>query len=132
MAHLLEEKYQLQKKYSLCLIEDDLKIGDWLINKLKGNERISSLHWAKNFRESENHINNELPNVVILDLKLPDGNGIDILKGIKSKNLDIKVFVFSSNAAFKNVCLRLGAKGFFDKSSDGEKLIDTLKYFKLQ
>lgn len=127
MTSLLEEKYQVQKKFSLCLIEDDNEIGNWLINKLKSNDRISSINWAKNYEESEKHLKNETPDVIILDLKLPDGNGIDILKGIKSENKYIKVFVFSSNKAFKKACLRLGANDFFDKSTDGEKLIEALE-----
>lgn len=126
MTRLLEEKYQLQKKYSLCLIEDDLEIGKWLVNKLSENERITSLHWAKNYRESVTHLKKANPDVIVLDLKLPDGNGIDILRKIKSENPDIKVFVFTSNKAFKNVSLRLGADRFFDKSTDGEALLETL------
>ena len=127
MKTLIQGKSQTLKKYSLFLIEDDSEIGNWLINKLKNNDRISSLNWAKNYRDAENHLINETPEVIILDLKLPDGNGIDILRSIKSENRDIKVFVFSSNKAFKNACLRHGAVAFFDKTTDGEKLIETLE-----
>lgn len=127
MKNLLQEDSQMVKKYSLCLIEDDKEIGNWLINKFSAIDRISTIHWAQNFQESKNYLKKEDPDVIILDLKLPDGNGIDILRTIKSENLDIKVLVFSSNTAFKNACLRLGAAGFFDKSTDGEKLIEVLE-----
>lgn len=127
MKDLIQNNIPLRKKFSLCLIEDDAEIGNWMVDKLTVNENITSFNWTKNLKDSETCIKKEKPEVIILDLKLPDGNGIDILRMIKSEKLDTKVFVFSSNMAFKNACLRLGAAGFFDKSTDGEALLDSLQ-----
>ena len=132
MKDLIHNIPPLQKKYSLCLIEDDAEIGNWLIDKLAVIENIASFNWTKNLQDSETHIKNEKPEVIILDLKLPDGNGIDILRMIKKEQLPVKVYVFSSNTEFKKACFRLGASRFFDKGTDSLELLEELKNFSLE
>ena len=64
---------------------------------------------------------------ITLDLKLPDGNGIDLLKKLQEKNTKTKVLVFSISTELRHVCLKYGAFAFFDKATDFDKLIDVLK-----
>ncbi|SDS48240.1 two-component system, LytT family, response regulator/two-component system, NtrC family, response regulator/two-component system, NtrC family, response regulator PilR [Polaribacter sp. KT25b] len=65
--------------------------------------------------------------LLILDLKLPDGNGIELLKWLKEKKIDTKVFVFSISKELKKTALRYGAYAFFDKAKDADELIEALK-----
>lgn len=64
---------------------------------------------------------------IILDLKLPDGNGIELLKWLKENNIDTKVFVFSISTELKKTALKYGASAFFDKSKDADALMEALK-----
>jgi response regulator of citrate/malate metabolism len=64
---------------------------------------------------------------VILDLNLPNGNGIELLKWIKEKKAETKVFVFSASIELKQICLKYGAFAFFDKAKDFDELIKALK-----
>ncbi len=118
-----------RNKYSLCLVEDDPEIGLWLKDKLNDNDRIYSFYWAKTFRDAVNYIDSHKPDLIILDLKLPDGNGVDVQTVINKKNHPSKVFIFTANLAFKNACLRLGATLFLDKNTDSLRLIEELQKF---
>lgn len=60
--------------------------------------------------------------VVILDIGLPDGNGIDVLKSIKREWPATRVLMYTHHAFCRSACLAAGADGFYDKADDFETL----------
>jgi len=58
------------------------------------------------------------PDTVILDISLPDGSGIDLLRKFKEDNPMVKVIIFTNHptSEFKKRCLDLRAEYFIDKS----------------
>jgi DNA-binding NarL/FixJ family response regulator len=60
------------------------------------------------------------PDVVILDLKLAEGSGYDVLRALHERAPEIDVYMLSNFAAepYRRHAERLGARGFFDKSKD--------------
>lgn len=71
----------------VLIVEDNLvyikKILNSIINKI---DIIHIKHIATNIKEALEIIYNNEIDLIILDLKLPDGNGLDLLKKIKSLN----------------------------------------------
>jgi len=67
-----------------------------------------------------------MPQAIVLDINMPGGSGIDVLKRLKhsTKTQKIPVIVVSGNEDpdIKNVALQLGAKQFFAKPVDAEQL----------
>ena len=59
------------------------------------------------------------PDLVILDISLPDGSGIDLLRIMKKEKPQISVSIFTNygTAEFKKSCIELGAEHFFEKSN---------------
>lgn len=62
------------------------------------------------------------PDVMILDIGLPDGNGIAVLKTIKREQPATRVLMFSNHAFCRDSCLAAGADDFFDKAAEFEAL----------
>lgn len=64
------------------------------------------------------------PDVVILDLGLAQGNGIEVLRHVRSLQPALQFIVLSNKAAeqYRNRCLDLGAHLFLDKARDLENL----------
>ncbi len=62
------------------------------------------------------------PDLILLDISLPDGNGIDILRMTRTLYPDIKSIVITNHANdyYKDLCISLGAFTFLDKSKDFE------------
>ena len=114
---------ETKPKMKILLVEDDQEIGNWIKKGIDALGNIQSFDWAGDCAQATDLLNLALPDIVILDLKLPDGNGIDILKHIRKTKSDTKVYVFSVNSELERTCIRLGANQFFDKSTDGEKLL---------
>jgi response regulator of citrate/malate metabolism len=113
-------------QYNLLLIEDDIHIGEKLLNTIKALEIIDKIHLSSNLKEGKQMLVETNYDVIILDLSLPDGNGIELLRWLKEKNIEVKVYIFSMNIELKKMCLKNGATAFFDKSKDFELLIKSI------
>ena len=114
-------------KINLLLIEDDFLIGEKLFNTAKDLQNINLINLSVNLEEAKAALMLTEYDFIVLDLNLPDGNGIELLKWLRAKEKTVKVFIFSINIELKRICLKNGAAAFFDKSQDFDTLIDTLK-----
>jgi len=72
------------------------------------------------------------PDIVILDIMLKKGNGINVLRELKKQNSTSTVIMLTSYIypQYVRKCLGLGANFIFNKNSDIEELINTLRSFK--
>ena len=111
----------------LLIVEDNPFIGESIVNAAKEHSGIGTLRLTETLQEAITFLNTTNFGVIVLDLNLPDGSGLELLKIIKEEKIKTKVFVFSVNTELKNICLRYGAAAFFDKSNDFDKLIETIK-----
>jgi len=68
------------------------------------------------------------PDVVVLDLKLDEGSGFDVLKEVHEREPGIDIYMLSNFASepYRRYALRLGAVDFFDKSSEFERVRDVI------
>ncbi len=69
------------------------------------------------------------PDVVLLDLQLPGGRGIDVLKTIGRVHPSSIVIVFTnhSHPQYRKTCLANGAHFFVDKSTEFQKVTEVLR-----
>jgi DNA-binding NtrC family response regulator len=72
---------------------------------------------------------NDSIDVVILDIKLPDFNGVDVLRKIKTKHPLLEVIIISGYAAIDSAVesLKLGAFDYLEKPFDLNDLISKAK-----
>lgn len=70
----------------------------------------------------------ERPDLVILDIRLIGGSGIEVLREIKRGNPDIKVVIFTGYPfpQYRRRCMEEGADAFLDKSDGFEHLNDVV------
>jgi DNA-binding NarL/FixJ family response regulator len=68
------------------------------------------------------------PDVVLVDLKLAQGSGFDVLIELHDKAPDIDCYMLSnfSSEPYRRQAARLGAHDFFDKSSEFERVRDVV------
>jgi len=69
------------------------------------------------------------PDVVIMDIRMPEMNGIDVLKELQKDKLRPIVMVMTNYpyAQYREKCRALGANYFFDKSKDFDRLFLALQ-----
>ncbi len=66
------------------------------------------------------------PDVVVLDLKLAQGSGFDVLRAVRARAPAIDFYMLSnfSSEPYRRLARQLGAVDFFDKSSEFERVRD--------
>jgi DNA-binding NarL/FixJ family response regulator len=69
------------------------------------------------------------PDVVILEIALPDGGWIGVLEGLKSEPVKPVILVLTSFSypPYRKKCLQLGVRFFFDKSTEFDKVAEALR-----
>ena len=113
--------------YNLLIVEDNPFIGEKIVSAAKDVSGLKEIRLTPTLQEAISFLNDTKVELITLDLSLPDGNGIELLKWLKEKKIEQKVFVFSTSTELKQVCLRYGASAFFDKANDFDKLIENIK-----
>ena len=68
------------------------------------------------------------PDVVLLDISLADGSGFDVLRAVRPQAPQIDFYVLSnvSSYPYRQLAGTLGARGFFDKSTEFERVRDSV------
>jgi len=68
------------------------------------------------------------PDAVVLDIHLAEGTGFDVLRALQKEKSAAAVYVLTNFAtdAYRATAERLGARGFFDKSTEFEALRQAL------
>ncbi len=108
--------------YKILMIEDTESLGVLYQTYLErsGNQ----VSWAVLGQDGLDAIAESTPDLVLLDLQLPDMQGMDILRQIHNQNIDTKVVVMTAHGSVDNAveALRLGATDFLVKPIDAERL----------
>jgi len=67
--------------------------------------------------------------LVLMDLDLPEGNGLEAMGAIKSENPALPVVILSAleDQSMVSRAMKLGARGFIPKSASGEVMVNSLR-----
>jgi len=114
-------------KKKVLVVEDDVRIGQKILVETKNIECVTGVKLATSIKEAIKSLDDEFYEIIVLDLNLPDGNGIQLLRWLKEKQIQTKVLVFSINKELKRLCLQNGAYSFYDKSKDFDLLLADIK-----
>ena len=109
------------------LIVDDEKLIRWSV-------RRQLEEWGYTAIEAESgtgglaQIRAELPDLILLDVRLPDLSGIEVLREIKQNNLSVPVIVITGDPQLDDIktAIKLGALDFIKKPLDFDELQVTL------
>jgi DNA-binding NarL/FixJ family response regulator len=74
-------------------------------------------------------IRSRRPDVVLVDVHMPDGGGIAVVEGVAETNPDIKFLALSVSDQAEDVIamIRAGARGYVTKTIDPEDLADAIR-----
>ena len=72
-------------------------------------------------------VDQELPDLVILDLKMPGMSGMEVLRRLKAAHPDLPVFLFTAYDDYSEAALATGADGYFIKLADMGPLRESIR-----
>jgi DNA-binding NtrC family response regulator len=110
------------------LIVDDEKNMRLILNRILSKAGYE-IYQAENGKQALREVKKFSPDLVLLDLKLPDINGINVLKKIKQLNNSIIVIILTGYGDIKNAvqAMKLGAYDYLNKPFDNEEMILVIK-----
>lgn len=119
-----------RESYMKVFIADDSTVlRERLVEMLSELPGIEIVGYAQDVPEALTSIKKLNPDVVILDIRMPGGSGIDVLQEIKKDKQAPLVIVLTNYPypQYRKKCLGLGADYFFDKSTEFEKITEVVK-----
>src|SRR5271163_150443 len=118
------------KKLAKILIVDDHPIvREGLAARIARQPDLEVCGEAEDVLDALEKVKNTNPDLVIVDLSLKSGQGIDLIKRIKSRWEDTKMLVSSmyDESLYAERSLRAGAMGYVNKQEMSEKIIDAIR-----
>ena len=114
---------------SILLIDDENELCSLLGDSLSSCG--FQMEFAHTKREALRRLKTRLPDLVLLDLKLPDGDGLALLSLIRKKKPAPAVFITTAfgSEEIRNQAEKLGALDFIDKPYHEEDIIRRIQKF---
>ncbi|TVZ56429.1 response regulator receiver domain-containing protein [Lutibacter sp. Hel_I_33_5] len=129
----------MEKKLNILLIEDDRLEVLKFTRATSNNANNFNISHVINGKEALISLKNETPNIILLDLNMPDTNGIEFLTILKNnrtlKHIPTIVLTTSNNKKDIKECYEIGIAGYIIKplkyEEYEEKILTVIKYWNL-
>ena len=114
-------------RLNILIVDDSQPLQERVFAMLKGVTALENIGQAYSVAEARRVISEQQPAIVILDIQLGDGSGIDLLREIKQKYPAIRFIIFTNQceAFYRQRCTDLGADFFLCKSTGAKSLVAT-------
>jgi two-component system response regulator QseB/two-component system response regulator BasR len=111
----------------ICLVEDDLELGHSVQSLIQdgGHEVV----WVRRITEARYWLEQQAFDAVVLDLGLPDGNGLDLLRSIRQQDKQMPLIVITARDGIEDRLhgLDSGADDYLVKPFAGPELLARLR-----
>lgn len=117
------------QKTKVDLVEDDPVILESFFCLLEDSNEFSPGFSCSTVEQAKDNLTNGTSRVLLLDLGLPDGNGLEVLEFIRKKKLLTDVIIISSFSNEKSIlkALSSGAVGFIHKDEEYQEITVSIK-----
>jgi DNA-binding NarL/FixJ family response regulator len=113
----------------LLIVEDSEHIRASLVSLIECIPGIECVRTANTLAHAMESVRQLLPNLVVLDLQLPDGLGVELIEPIRvlAPAACIAILTNHANEFNRKHCLVGGADWFFDKSTEFDALLEVVR-----
>lgn len=114
----------MPKNIRIIIADDDPSIRSNLKDIL--DEKGFTTETAKNGYELLSKIKQKTPHLIILDLIMPEKDGIDIISTIKSISPNIKILIYTGFKKYEQTIYAYAADKFLVKGDNPEKILEAI------
>ena len=110
----------------LFIVEDSIPVRERLVRTLEGLDIVGT---AEDVPAAIAGLESNPPDALILDLQLPSGSGLQVLRAVREKLPAMRVIVMTNFAAepYRKAAMAAGAEIFLDKSAEFGRVRDILR-----
>lgn len=119
----------LKKKTRIVIVDDHPAVREALASRIGGHPDLEVCGEAEDVHEALTMIETIKPDLMVIDISLKAGNGIDLIKRIRSRNDQVRILVWSMHpeSLYAERALRAGAMGYINKDQATERIIDAIR-----
>jgi DNA-binding NarL/FixJ family response regulator len=112
----------------IAITDDHTIVIEGIKTMLKSNKEIEVLQSFENLKDTFENLNSAVK-VLLLDINLPDGNGINACKELLEKQPDLKIIALTNfeDTVFIKQIIKNGAMGYLLKNTDKKEITEAIK-----
>jgi DNA-binding NarL/FixJ family response regulator len=116
-------------KRKILIADDHAMIRDGVKSLLRQNKEYVIAGEAVSGRQAIDKFNELQPDLLILDISMPDMNGMEVSKTILEQDIDANIIILSmyDDEDYITRCMELGVKGYVIKNESGNELDHAIK-----
>jgi two-component system response regulator RegA len=120
------EQVSLPEEKSLLIVDDDRPFRERLVRAME--TRGFHVKSAETVREGVAMVNERPPAFAVVDLKLEDGNGLDVVEKLHERRPNARVVVLTGfgNIATAGAAVKFGAIDYLSKPADADDIMGAL------
>ncbi len=120
-------KHDFKMPSKVLLVDDEREFIETLSERLQIREMGSAVTYDG--QSALDLVQDDEPEVIIIDLKMPGIDGLEVLKKVKKSRPEIEVVVLTGHGSQtdKDICMELGAFAYLQKPVDIDELSEILK-----
>ncbi|KKK39102.1 LuxR family transcriptional regulator [Mesobacillus campisalis] len=113
----------------LMLVDDHAVLRDGLRNILEMEEDMFVAGEAQSGEEAIRRMPDLKPDLIIMDINMPDGNGVEVTGIIKNRYPDVKILILTmhSHEEYFMSAIREGADGYILKDAPSEQVVEAVR-----
>ena len=113
----------------VLLVDDHEVVRQGLRALLESKDDIEVVGEAGTVADAVRRVGFDEPDVVVMDVRLPDGSGVDACRRIRSRFPDVKVLMLTTYAdeTVLTEAITAGASGYVLKRIDSDGLVDSVR-----
>jgi DNA-binding NarL/FixJ family response regulator len=117
------------QEINVFVVDDHQIFLDGIVSLLTDEPNIKIIGTAHNGKQAVEKIKNQKIDVVLMDINMPEMDGIEATKLLKKSNPDIKILMLTmhSEPRFIKECLEIGAKGYVMKNISKDDLLKAIE-----
>jgi DNA-binding NarL/FixJ family response regulator len=113
----------------IVVVDDHPVVRQGIAGLVDGQSDMSIVGQASNGREAIQQFRTHQPDIVLMDLQMPEINGLDALIAIRDEAPDARIIVLTTYAGDVQVlrAIKAGARGYLLKSALHRELLETIR-----
>ena len=115
-------------KIKTGIVDDDLLFVQLLENYINNSENFEVVLTSTSGHHFLSEANADLPDILLLDLRMANGDGLEVMTALSQKDAETKIIVLSSfyRRSFMGQMLKMGAHAFLPKEIELEELLNAM------
>src|SRR5580704_15636624 len=112
----------------ILVVDDSAIIRDRLVEILSALQGVEHVDPAARASEARHAIQSARPDVVVLDIHMPGGSGIEVLEALREDDPRPTTIMLTNDPTPQSraACFRIGADFFFDKTAEFQQAVDVI------